>query len=76
MPISTYNVIDNSEVVAYLIVVNNFEKAELTNQNKDSQFFVGVLVPSAILFIISVLTMGFIMRPIFTRLRESSTLMS
>lgn len=41
-----------------------------------SNFFVVMIVPSSILLIIAALAMGFIMRPIFAKLRYYSTLMA
>lgn len=76
MPVTTYNVNDKNEVTIYLIVINNFEKAELNTQSRNNSFFIAILIPSAILFVISALVMGLIMRPIFSKLKESSTLMS
>lgn len=60
----------------YLVVVNDFAKSDLKTASHYKEFFVIMLVPSTILLAISALAMGFIMRPLFGKLRYYSTLMN
>lgn len=76
MPIETYNNMDTKEIIMYLAVVNDFAKSDLKTASHYKQFFVVMIVPSSILLIIAALAMGFIMRPIFAKLRYYSTLMA
>lgn len=74
-PIETYNNIDTKEIIAYMVVINDFAKSELKGASHYKQFFVVMIVPSTILLLIAAIAMGLIMRPIFAKINYYSILM-
>lgn len=70
-----YNYDDSYQVSIYLIVLNNFAKAELSEQSQNQRIAIIMIVPSVILLLISIIVTTLILRSILKKLDEALCLM-
>jgi len=70
-----YNYDDSYQVAIYLVVLNNFAKAELSEQSQNQRIAIIMIVPSVLLLLISILVTTLILRSILKKLDEALCLM-
>jgi hypothetical protein len=70
-----YNYDDSYQVAIYLIVLNNFAKAELSEQSQNQRIAIIMIVPSVLLLLISIVVTTLILRSILKKLDEALCLM-
>jgi len=68
IPIWFMNYLTEKEISFFLVIQNNFEKSELDNHSQYQKFFVVMIVPSSIFFLISAFVMGIIMKRNFNKI--------
>lgn len=71
IPIATLNTNGTVEVVLYLVVENNFAKAEFAEQTKSDRIAVIMVVPAVVLLVVSMLATTLVLRSIFRKLDEA-----
>lgn len=71
IPIVTSGYDDTAQICIYLVVLNNFAKAELAEESRNQRIAIIMIVPSVLLLLISIVVTTVILRSILKKLDEA-----